>query len=457
MYILGIDVGSSFLKSSILDLEGFCIRDTHSTPTPAFLEPASERKEIPMKTLADAVARLIDRAAEAFPLGGIVFSVQMHGFVLFDQEDGSTGNYVSWQDMRGMVPDETGETLLERLRRQIPAHLLAENGINLKQNHSLLPLYHYLNETPLSHPVQLAMLGDGLTRILTGQRVPIHPTVAASSGLYSLKKQAWNSELIAFLGMQQIDFPPVVEEKGPVAFYPSKKGDIPIYTALGDHQAAVLGTYASDGDMFINIGTGGQVGYVDDGIAFGNFETRPFFQGRTIRAFTQLPSGRSLNVLMRFIMDVGRELFGCTEVGEREIWRKVDALTEDLEAGADGLHMDFSFFDSDGGSISGISGENFTTQNLFYSVYDSMAAAYYRQSKLLLTPVDSAPAGVVCTGGVVRKNPLLLRCIERQFNLPCRLAPCSDDTMIGLMRYALWCRDSEPLFGGAVARNLSTW
>ena len=445
MYVLGIDVGSSFLKSSILNLRDLRVEGSSSLPTPAFLPLAPERKEIPMEALAGAVKQLIDRAAEAYHLEGIVFSVQMHGFMLFTPQGGACTNYISWQDMRAMVPDGAGETLRDRVLREVPAELLRENGINLRPNHTLLPLTHYLRENPPAGPVEFAMIGDGLTRLLTGRRVPIHPSQAASSGLYSLKQGDWNRELIRRLGMEQVDFPQVSESSEPVAVYDSPCGGIPVYSALGDHQAAVLGICAGDGDMFINIGTGGQIGYVDHGVELGDYETRPLFQGRTIRAITQLPSGRSLNVLMGLVMDMGRELFG-SEMPEKEIWRRLDALTgaEGIDPGA--LAVDFDFFTPQGGGISGIGGENLTARNLFYAAYQSMASAYRRASGTLLLP-DETVAGIVCTGGVVRKNPLLLKCIAGQFPCPCRLSPYADDTMVGLMRYMLWCREGRPLFG----------
>lgn len=447
MYMLAIDVGSSFLKSAILDLDGKRILQGDSSPTPGFVTLPPERKEIPMDKLTAAVKDLIDRAAANYKLEGIVFSVQMHGFMLFNKAGVPVSNYISWQDIRAMIPDETGKPLIQQIKEMVPPHMFRESGINLRQNHSLLPLYHYLKENPLTEPVEFAMIGDSIARILTGQRAAVHPSQAASSGLYSLEKGDWNRELIEFLGMDAVDFPPVSEGKEPVAVYKSANGDIPIYTALGDHQAAVLGTCAGAGDMFINIGTGGQIGFVDNGLALGTYETRPFFQGHTIRAFTQLPSGRSLNVLMGFIMDIGREIFGNTDMQEKDVWRRLDQLTADPSAADAGLKLDFSYFDPDGGAISGISGSNLTVGKLFSSAYDSMAAAYYNRSRDLLTEGDSEPVGVVCTGGVVRKNTLLMECIGKQFGIPCRLAPYSDDTLVGLLRFALWCKKDVPMFG----------
>ena len=445
MYFLGIDIGSSFLKSSVLNLSDRRVEESGSLPTPPFADLPAARREIPVHTLAGAVRQLIDRAAAAYPLEGVVFSVQMHGFMLFDPAGEPVTDYISWQDLRAAVPGEDGRSLMDRLREEVPDALFREDGIRLRPNHSLLPLCHYIREQRPSGPLELAMIGDGVTRLLTGRRVPVHPTQAASTGLYSLEKGEWNRALITCLGLEQVDFPPVSESAEPVAVYQSPAGEIPIYLALGDHQAAVLGIGAGDGDLFINIGTGGQIGYVNRGLSLGDYETRPFFQGRTIRAVTQLPSGRSLNVLLDFLMDVGRSLFDA-QPSQEEVWGRIGALTAG-QTPEGGLQADLSFFDAGGGSLRAITGENLTARNLFVSAYDAMAAAYQAAARRVLSPADGAPAGVVCTGGVVRRNPLLQERIGHHFSLPCRLAPYADDTMVGLLRYALWCRTGKPLFG----------
>ena len=445
MYFLGIDIGSSFLKSSVLNLSERKIEASGSLPTPPFAELPPARREIPIHALTDAVRQLIHQAAAAYPLEGVVFSVQMHGFMLFEPNGKPVTDYISWQDLRAAVPGEDGRSLMDRLREDLPDALLREDGIRLRPNHSLLPLCHYVREQSPAGPLELAMIGDGVTRLLTGRRVAVHPTQAASTGLYSLEQGDWNRTLIARLGLEQVDFPPVSESAEPVAVYDGPAGKVPIYLALGDHQAAVLGIGAEDGDLFINIGTGGQIGYVNRGISLGDYETRPFFLGRTIRAVTQLPSGRSLNVLLDFVMDVGRRLFDAQPT-QKEVWSRIGALTVG-QVPEGGLQADLSFFDAGGGSLQGINGENFTARNLFVSAYDAMAAAYRAAARRVLSAADGMPAGVVCTGGVVRRNPLLLERISHHFSIPCRLAPYSDDTMVGLLRYALWCRTGKPLFG----------
>ena len=454
MYILGLDIGSSFLKSCILDLTNRRTFDATRLPTPDFLPLPSCQKEIPIRRLADAVRQMIESAAAKTHLSGIVLSVQMHGFMLYRPDGTPETDYISWQDTRAVLPDASGRTLLDLVKESVSSSLFEENGINLKPNHSLLPLLHWVRARPEDGPLEFSMIGDGLIRLLTGEKVPIHPSVAASSGLYSLRRQNWNRDLIQALGFTRISFPPVLETRQPLAFYNSSHGKIPIFSALGDQQAAVLGIHAEAGDMFLNIGTGGQIGYVGRGVMPGPYETRPFFQNQTIRSYTQLPSGRTLNILMNFIGDIGKTLFGATAEMQQAAWKQMDALTAAADASANGLVMDLSFFETEGGSISGITAENLSVQSLFYSAYAAMAKSYRTASRQLLCAGDPMPASLICTGGVIRKNPILLKCIEEQFHLPCLLAPCSDDTMLGLLRYALWCCSGVSLYADRSAQTL---
>ncbi len=453
MYMLGVDVGSSFLKSSVLDLENMAVEDARIVPTPDFKDISGDRREIPIAVLAEAVKSLIDQAAAAFPLEGVVLSVQMHGFMLFRPDGSPVTDYISWQDMRAARPDSRGRDTADRIRALVPPELLGENGITLRNHHSLCPLYQWVLEEGLEDGVEFAMLGDALTRLITGRRVPIHPTVAASSGLYSLVKGDWNRPLIRALGLGKIDFPPVCEGREAVAHYSSSVGEIPVYAAVGDHQAAVLGTCVGDDHVIINIGTGGQISYIHNGLSFGEYETRPYFEGRTLRAFTQRPSGRSLNVLTDFVQDIGEKIFDRGQVTDGEIWKKINLLTQELEKDLDGvdsgLRCDLSFFDptAGNGSISGIGGGNLRVGNLFFSVYASMAEEYAKSYRRLLPDGCGRAAGVVCTGGVIRKAPLLKKLLDRCFAVPCQMAPYGDDAMVGLLRLALWHSSGRPLCG----------
>ncbi|MBQ6469072.1 MAG: hypothetical protein IJJ50_03350 [Lachnospiraceae bacterium] len=472
MNFLGIDVGSTFLKCSVLNLTEGTAAEASGTPTPAFaktdlsgakLSPAC--REIPMEQLASAVRTLIEKAEEAYGIDGVVFSVQMHGFMLFDPQGMPLTNYISWQDTRGVMPGAGGISVLEELRGEEWKSYFEEDGVRLRPNHSVVPLTCYAREHKIAPGTQFAMIGDALVRMLAGKRVPVHPTNAASSGLYSLSRGEWNKELLEKLGLGHLDMPPVEDSRRASACYIASDGrEIPLYAALGDQQATVLGIGTGIGDVFINIGTGGQIGYCAAEPVPGPYETRPYFGGSFIRTVTQLPSGRTINVLMQFLKSIGKEIFvplvpGLAGPGpagrevsddadlEAAVWDYIDHLDfEDI--GEEPLRMDFSFFGPDGGSVAGITGSNFTIANLIRSTYLAFARSYAENAAVLNIPETAEGKGeVVCTGGVVRKNKPLFRCIESVFPRKCRIAECTDDSMEGLLQFAKWCADGEKTQG----------
>ena len=130
---------------------------------------------------------------------------------------------------------------------------------------------------------------------------------------------------------------------------------------------------------------------------------------------------------------------------EAAVWDYIDHLDFDKAEG-EALQLDFSFFDPDGGSVSNITDGNFTIANLIRSTYLAFAKAYADNSAALNIPEPDKEKGeVVCTGGVIRKNRPLFRCIENAFPGKCRIAECSDDSMEGLLRFARWCVYGEEI------------
>ena len=451
MYFLGIDVGSSFLKSAILDLDAKKVVDSGRAPAPAFARTARtgaallpENREIPIEELTEAVRGLIEEAAAKVPLAGAAFSVQMHGFMLFEKSGVPKTNYISWQDTRSLLPLADGQSAVECLKRDY-AEELAEDGILLRPNHSAGQLFRFMRDHPDTKDAEFAMIGDGLVRMLTGARVPIHPTNAASSALYSLKENDWNRDFIEKLGFSGIDFPAAAETGGPLAVYESASGPVPLYAALGDQQATVLGIGAKAGDIFINIGTGGQVGFVTKEPVPGAYETRPYFDGTFIRTITQLPSGRMLNVLADLLADTGRSVFGLADEGLRDkVWAFMDSVDPEEEDENGALSVDLDFFEPEGGSITRIRGAGLNPGNLIRSAYKGIGETYRIRSGALGIPED-ARGSVVCTGGVIRKNRPLFESIRRAFPMECRLAETEDDSMEGLLKYALGCLNGTPV------------
>ena len=111
MKYLGVDIGSSSIKSAVLDLDKNAIFVLPKVPSPARSPHPNERFfQVPAKEYLTLIKRMIEESAEAYgDLAGVLLSTQMHGFVLEDV-------YVSWQDTRCLDSHQNGKSFLEVLK-----------------------------------------------------------------------------------------------------------------------------------------------------------------------------------------------------------------------------------------------------------------------------------------------------------------------------------------------------
>lgn len=436
MCYLAVDIGSSFIKSAILDLTEMRLFAIEKRETPPFLPSAPELRELDVGQVADALRALIERAAARYPLSGVVLSSQMHGLTLLAPSGEARTPFISWQDTRALEPLANGENGVDRVLRRVPAEAMARTGTWLNASHSVAMLMG-LRERGLSG--RLALLGDAVVERLLGREVAMHETNASSTGLYDLIARDWSRPMIEALSLQDIALPRVVAGREPIGEYRAGGRPIPLFAAVGDQQASILGAFPRSGELMINISTGSQLVYLEDRLNLGDYEVRPLFEGQCFRTITHLPAGRSLNVLVDFIEDIGTRLFG-RRADREALWKALLAHVSRAEGGA-GLRVNSYFYDQTGipeeGSIMGIAGDNLRFDHLFYAAYEFMANNYFRMFRRMCGEGD-AVRGILCAGGVVHRAPLLLNLLAERFGLPVRTAPYAEDALVGLMRLALW-------------------
>ncbi|MDO5378260.1 MAG: FGGY family carbohydrate kinase, partial [Clostridia bacterium] len=111
MVYIAIDIGSTYIKSSLLDPAcGQISERNRAEVAPRIRQENSLRFEVDMGEILSAVRGILDGyAAGGQKIAGILLSTQMHGFVYTDPQH-PEGRYVSWQDARCLEPiDETGK------------------------------------------------------------------------------------------------------------------------------------------------------------------------------------------------------------------------------------------------------------------------------------------------------------------------------------------------------------
>ena len=144
-----------------------------------------------------------------------------------------------------------------------------------------------------------------------------HPTNAAATGLYDLRDNTWNRRLIKAAGGEGIVFPEI-GTKAVIFFIDSLK--VHALPAIGDQQAALLGAGLDDvRTISFNLGTGAQVSkLVSKAVLSEKYQIRPYFGDAYLKTIPFLPSGRALNVYIRFLRDILCRF--QADVTEDEIW-----------------------------------------------------------------------------------------------------------------------------------------
>jgi sugar (pentulose or hexulose) kinase len=428
-HFVGIDIGTSFIKAALIDLEGFRLCRTERAPFPEFErgKPPLHREVDPGKVVA-AVEDLLRRMlAGGTQVDGLVLCGQMHGFVLVNGRGEAVSNYISWLDQR-VTPDdflEIAERIRERERNELGNELRASVSISvlywLKRN-GALPAGRV---TPVS-------VADFVAGRLCGAMPAMEPTQAAAFGAMRIAALTWHEEVIGKLGLQSISWP----EVRPTGSAVGRWRGAPCFVPVGDQQCALAGALLGERELSINIGTGSQLATITDTVSSGSEQTRPYFDHRFLRTITHVPAGRSLSALIRLLTEFGG-------VAEEDAWRRIDAAVRD--APSTNLRASLAFFPGPCGAsgfLENIQESNLTVGHVFRAAFESMAGNYQMCAHRL--DPEGKSGRVAFSGGVARRLELLRELIAMRLGLPWRLSPHPEDTLFGLMALALVCGGRQP-------------
>jgi sugar (pentulose or hexulose) kinase len=416
-----IDLGGSFIKSAIVDPEALALKHVHRTPFPPFLgDLPSSHREVSIEAIRESVESHLDRLeATGIPCDGLLASTQMHGFVLVDEQGRPASNFVSWQDERALEPSDGGSAV-DRLRISVGDHDFARVGRDLGPGHAAAVLHAMQSRNPSSLdrltplPLPNAILGDG-------REPSADETLAASFGVYDLQQGSWHEALIARLGLDRLRWPRVTRFRDAIGDWTWGPRRIPIYSPIGDQQAALIGSLLSAGELSINIGTGSQVSVLGDAHPGDSAKSRPYPDGGPLRTVTHIPAGRALNALARLLRrDAERE---------EEFWATLDAELRDLPE--TDLAVDLSFFPAafgNRGRIENIREASLTAPHLFLAAFHSMASSYFAAAQML----GGEHRSLVLSGGLAHRSHRLREIVARRFALPWRLSGAAEETLTGL-------------------------
>jgi len=445
MVYIAIDIGSTYIKSSLLDPktgEISCRNRAAVTQKISYENPL--RFEVEMNGIMDSVMSILSGYTSARKdIAGILFSTQQHGFVYSDPAYPGD-KYISWQDARCLEPiNACGETTLSLLQKRISVEMMRPTGVYLKPALGACNLYALIQERggQVTSGAKLYSLGSYIIEKLTGNNV-CHITNAAPMGLADIYNGCWYQELIDELGFDGIEFPKLAMDLSVCGWYEADGQRIAVYPDTGDVQTCIHGGGAAEGDIAVNMATAGQVCMVHRMASIGcgdprYYELRPHFDGLYCHTISRMPSGRNMEVLVELLADAGRKVFG-QDLSVAEIWKKLGSCgsAEDTQ----GLVVDTSFYETPehlaDGSIQHINRANLTLENLFGAAYADLGRAYAHYIHMMEDAVGQKAARLVFCGGAVRNNPMIQRALERAVGLEGHLFGTGDEVHEGMMRLA---------------------
>jgi len=290
-----LDVGGTYLKSAVLVQDQESPKNIRKFSMPRFAENESDRAVIPTVEFFSLIDQAIEIQRENHSkIDRIYVSGQMGGYVI---EESGRFEIVSWQDKRSLESKyEKDKFELELWLKTSAA--FKETGSELRPG---LPFFSLAITKPYSRhsntPSPFRSIISFVTSYLTNfEANDMHITDAAASGFYNLRSKTWDNELVCKLDRSLV-LPLVHSDVTRIGY--SSKFLFDVFTGVGDQQASLYGTVMEPGKVVVNIGTGGQVaGFQDPSQRRGNYQVRPYFDGKEIRTITHLPSGRALSAFV---------------------------------------------------------------------------------------------------------------------------------------------------------------
>jgi len=263
MYYIGIDLGTSAVKTLLMDGGGQVLNIVSKEyplefPKPGWSQQAPE-------DWRDAVFACIPELLDGFDaakVAGIGAGGQMHGLVVLDENDRVIRPAILWND---------GRTVLETeyLNNDIGKNRLSEWTGNIAFAGFTAPklLWMRKNEPENFKKIDKIMLPkDYIVYVLTG----VHSTdFSDASGmlLLDVKNRKWSKPMLDLCGVTEAQTPRLYESYAPVGTLKAdvaKELGLPegvkVCAGAGDNAAAAVGTgTVGDGRCNISVGTSGTV------------------------------------------------------------------------------------------------------------------------------------------------------------------------------------------------------
>jgi len=450
MRFLGVDVGSSFIKGAVLDVDSGEVSAVERTAAPepvGGLEPSF--REVEPDAFLDGTRLVLERLHGHAPdAAGVLLCSQLHGTLLCDGEARPLSRFVTWQDTRTLLPlPGAGESCFDEIERLVgpdDRRLLGNErvpGLPINQ------LYWLARHGRLPAGAIPATLPFFVAARLGQAPIACDVTQGYGQGAMNVRTLDWHRPVLERFGLDRLAWPRIVPQGTVVGEWRHGGRSLPVYAPVGDYHCSQVGALLRPDELSVNISTGSAVIRIARGCEMGDFQTRPWFDGTYLKTITHIPGGRAINALLKLL----GELAAAEGATLRDPWGTVLARATQVADGG-GLEVDPAFYAGsmgDHGTIANLREDNMTVGHLCHALFAGMADNYARAAARIAPERDWSR--LVFSGGVALKTPLLRRLIMDRLGSLHRLAPVEEDTLFGLLVLARAFAGRAPSVADAIA------
>ena len=429
MYSIGLDIGTTSICGILVDDSGNIIKSITKDNTSHYSSVlAFERLQNPeiivdiCMDIYDSLRRLVDSACVVGVTG------QMHGILYVDHNGASMSPLYTWQDGRGAQPFGEG-TYASELSRL--------TGYKLATGYGMVTHYYNLTNSITPHMIhKIATIQDYVVMRLCGIDTPImHPSNAASLGLYDLRSQEWDMLAIKIAGINPSILPEVRSE----SFVGKTSYGDRVAIAIGDNQASVYGSIVDD-SIVLNVGTGAQISVVSDYVEVSSpLELRPYVNGKYIVVGCSLCGGHSYSILNDFVMSILRAF--SVEKSKDEVYRILGNLASEVSNTSTPLKATTTYRGTrqdplKRGAIEGIGDKNFDIAHLTLAVLEGIVEELRDFYALIPSTETQGIKYVVGSGNAIKKNSLLQSIVSTKFGAEVIVPTIQEDACYGVAKIA---------------------
>ena len=431
---LALDLGTTSIAAAAVASDG-CLVAHVQEPNDSALPglPAGHAEQDPLQ-ICQVACDVLHRLADALPEKPHCLGItgQMHGGLAFDANRQPLTNLITWQDRRANLSDSQQQgSFLDSILRNCSESALYSAGSRPAAGFlgATLFVLSRQNKLRLESGSHVACVADWIAAELTDGPVATDPSNAQSLGLFDLEHRTWSDELLAACLVPRALMPEVRESGAvlgglstAVARETGLPAGLPVCNAIGDNQAAVLGSVpAGQPAIQINVGTGGQINWpVPHFTRLPGMETRYLPVGRLMLVGPGLSGGDAYAWVNRTAAK-WLAAFGV-ERSSDEIYARMNELAAHLADEQDlvcePLFRGSRWKPTARGEFRGVTFDNFSLGHVAQSVLRGIAQGMYTFYE---AAGESSPRHldrIIGSGNGLRKNPLLVREISRRFARP---------------------------------------